>query len=430
MNNNKNLTINEIFSLAVKNHQEGKIGIAQKFYNQVLSIDPNYIHAHSNLGIIFKTLKDYQKAKDCVEKAIEIDPNYSQAHNNLGVIFKDLREYEKAKNCYEKAIEINSDYADAHNNLGIIFRELGENQKAKNCYEKVIEIDPNYAQAHNNLGIIFNELNDYQKAKECFEKTIKINPDYEDSHNNLLKSLYQLDDQSILFKELDSITKEGKMNAVIGSIFSRANVRYGFKKENPFCNDPLDYFLKTDLIEEYDFKNVVVDCVHNILKNDSLSNRRQPLITNGYQTAGDLFTNEDFNTKEIQRIIHTEIEKYLLNFKDSKEGFLKNWPTDYSLTGWLINLKKGGKLNAHMHDRGWLSGSIYVNVPSKLQTDSGNLVVCINDNAYEKSNNKNKKSIDVVTGSLCLFPSSLLHYTIPFEAEEERIVLAFDVTPN
>jgi hypothetical protein len=28
---------------------------------------------------------------------------------------------------------------------------------------------------------------------------------------------------------------------------------------------------------------------------------------------------------------------------------------------------------------------------------------------------------------MCLFPSSLLHYTIPFEAEEDRTVLAFDV---
>jgi len=44
--------------------------------------------------------------------------------------------------------------------------------------------------------------------------------------------------------------------------------------------------------------------------------------------------------------------------------------------------------------------------------------------------NKIEKSIDVVTGSLCLFPSSLLHYTIPFEVEENRIVLAFDVIPD
>jgi hypothetical protein len=39
-------------------------------------------------------------------------------------------------------------------------------------------------------------------------------------------------------------------------------------------------------------------------------------------------------------------------------------------------------------------------------------------------------SIDVTTGSLCIFPASLLHYTTPFESEEDRIVLAFDVKPK
>ena len=82
-------------------------------------------------------------------------------------------------------------------------------------------------------------------------------------------------------------------------------------------------------------------------------------------------------------------------------------------------------------NRGWLSGSIYINVPPKKTFDSGNLVVCVDDAEDEKDPNKNpKKSIDVTTGSFCLFPASLLHYTIPFEADEERIVLAFDVIPN
>jgi hypothetical protein len=36
----------------------------------------------------------------------------------------------------------------------------------------------------------------------------------------------------------------------------------------------------------------------------------------------------------------------------------------------------------------------------------------------------------VTTGSLCLFPASLLHYTIPFESNDDRIVLAFDVKPK
>ena len=93
-------------------------------------------------------------------------------------------------------------------------------------------------------------------------------------------------------------------------------------------------------------------------------------------------------------------------------------------------MKSGGKLASHMHDNGWLSGSIYINVPPKIQNDSGNLVVSIDDEEYGIKSNNQKESINVVTGSLCLFPSSLLHYTVPFESQEDRIVLAFDVIPN
>ena len=134
---------------------------------------------------------------------------------------------------------------------------------------------------------------------------------------------------------------------------------------------------------------------------------------------------------KIKNVIETEIEKYRLYFKDSEEGFIKNWPPDYSLNAWLISMKNEGSLRPHMHENGWISGSIYINVPTKSKIDSGNLVVCIGDEEYVTSKNKNpKKSIDVITGSLCIFPASLIHYTIPFESEDERIVLAFDVVPK
>ena len=142
-----------------------------------------------------------------------------------------------------------------------------------------------------------------------------------------------------------------------------------------------------------------------------------------------MFDLEPDLTQDIQKIIHLEIEKYQLRFKDSTEGLIKNWPTNYSLYGWLISMKSGGELKPHVHENGWLSGSVYINVPEKNKTQNGNLVVCIDDNLTEEDHNESK-SIDVVTGSLCLFPASLLHYTIPFDSQEERVVLAFDVVPS
>ena len=178
-------TTKDTFNLAMKNHQEGKLDVAQEFYNQVLKIDPNHSDANNNLGVLLQSSGDVQKAKDCYEKAIEINTNHVNAHNNLGVLFKGLGENQKAKNCYEKAIEINPNYTDARFNLGVIFYTLGSYNKAKDCYKKVIEIDPNYVNAHYNLGAIFKELGETQKAKECIEEVIKLNPNHIKAHSNL-----------------------------------------------------------------------------------------------------------------------------------------------------------------------------------------------------------------------------------------------------
>jgi hypothetical protein len=70
-------------------------------------------------------------------------------------------------------------------------------------------------------------------------------------------------------------------------------------------------------------------------------------------------------------------------------------------------------------------------VPPKSKTDSGNLVLCLSDLDHVLEVEQSQQSvIDLVTDSLCLFPSSLHHYTVPFEEKEMRIVLAFDVIPK
>jgi len=206
MDKNQNLIIEETFNLAVKKHLKNNLKEAQNLYNQVLKINPNYLSALNNLGVLFKELGEFQKAKSCYEKAIEINPNHADSYNNLGIIYGKLREKQKAKGCYEKAIEINPNYTNAHYNLGIISRELGDNQKAKGCYEKAIEINPNHVNSYNNLGVVFEELGEIKKAKGCYEKAIEINPNHTGSYWNShilasdmdealsrLKKLYKID---------------------------------------------------------------------------------------------------------------------------------------------------------------------------------------------------------------------------------------------
>jgi len=251
------------------------------------------------------------------------------------------------------------------------------------------------------------------------------NPCSKNNDNMVLKTMYDRNLGSELKNQLDKMINRGENNSNVGSFVSRCNFRYKHDRQNPFCNEPLKYVYEIDLNHQYQLLEDFTKPITDFLKNNISAPKQQGLISNGYQTDGNLFEDETIDTNAIQKIIHLEVKKYRENFKNSEEGFLKNWPEEYTLNGWLISMKSGGKLKPHMHEYGWLSGSIYINVPKKKTIDSGNLVVCIDD-----KDEINKKSIDVMTGSLCLFPASLLHYTIPFESDEDRIVLAFDVKPK
>ena len=47
---------------------------------KAIQIQPNYVDAHYNLGIVLKELGEHQKAISCCEKAIQIQPNHVNAH--------------------------------------------------------------------------------------------------------------------------------------------------------------------------------------------------------------------------------------------------------------------------------------------------------------------------------------------------------------
>ena len=410
--------------LGVIAHQVGKNDDAVGMITKALDIEPDYAEAHNNLGSALLKLGKLEEAKISYRKALDIKPDYAEVHTNLGNTLKHLGKPEEAIASYNKAIELQPDFAEAHNNLGNALKELGKLEETAASYRQAIALKPDFAEAHYNLGLLFHVSEKYENAAEQFKLT-----SFKNSKYYLLRCFYYLDEKSRFFDLLDYFISEGKVDPVIGSLGCRSALRYGMERQNLFCKDPLKYVLKTNLNNQYDFEEIFVKTAKTILNENRLPKKRQGLLTNGYQTYGNLFDLEHDFTKEIQKIIRSEIEKYQVIFRDSEEGLIKSWPTEYSLNGWLLSMKSGGELQPHMHEKGWISGSIYINVPSKSKAESGNLVVCIEEDLMSVTENE-KESIDVITGSLCLFPASLLHYTIPFESEEERIVLAFDVVPK
>ena len=412
------------YNLGIAQQELGKFEEAELSYGEAIALRPDYAEAHYNLGNTLLELGRLKDAEASLSKALSLKPDYAEAHSNLGNTQQALGRLEEAEVSYRKAIRLKPNYAEAYSNLGVTLQELGRLEDAEVSHNNAIALSPDFATARYNLGLLLSEVKQYEKAAEQFKLST-----LGESKHHLLRCLYLLDEKPSFFDLLDYFIKQGEIHALIGSLGCRSALKYGIERPNLFCKDPLKYVLKTDLNNQCDFEKTFVKTATTILNENKVPDKRQGLLTNGRQTSGNLFDSERDFTEEIKKVIRLEIEKYRDHFKDSEEGLITSWPSDYSLYGWLVSMTSGGKLSPHMHERGWISGSIYINVPSKSEAESGNFVVCIEEENLRGENRDQEKSIDVATGNLCLFPASLLHYTIPFESEEKRIVLAFDVVP-
>ena len=418
----------ELLNSLLEHYQAGRYGDAEKLAKAITQQFPAHQFGWKVLGAVFKQTGRASESLAPSQKSVQLSPQDAEAHNNFGVTLQEAGRLDEAEASNKKAIALKPDYDEAHNNLGNTLQELGRLDEAEASYKQAIVLKPDYAEAHYNLGNTLKELGRLGEAEASYLKAIALNPENFKAHNELLRCLYLLDKKSDFFDELDYLINQDQANAAIGSLTFRSALKYGLEKPNLFCREPLKYVLHTDLNTRYDFEKIFVEKAKSLLSDNRISNKRQTLLVNGYQTSGNLFDIKNSLTDEIQKAIRWEIEKYRINFKNSEEGLIKKWPTEYSLYGWLISMKSGGELQPHIHEQGWLSGSIYINVPRKSGADSGNLVVSLGEekDAIDARINV-KKIINVVTGSMVLFPASLMHHTIRFESEEDRIVLAFDV---
>ena len=401
---------------------------AETSYREAIALKPDYAEGHFNLGVTLKKLGKLDEAEASYRQAIALKPNQAEAHSNLGNIFLEIGRFDEAEVNYRQAIALKPDYAEAHSNLGEALNESGRFDEAEASYRQAIVLNPGFALAHFNLGIMLKEQSRLDEAEASLRQAVFLKPNYTEAQNQLLECLFLQDKKFIFFDELDNLINQGKASAIIGSLTTRSSLKYGLEKPNLFCTKPLNYVLHDNLNTRYDFEKTFVEKAKSILNKNWILNRSQPLLVNGNQTSGNIFDIKSNDTNEIQNIIRNEVEKYRIKFKESEEGLIKKMPVEYSLYGWFISMKSGGSLKPHIHSEGWLSGSIYINVPQKLEADSGNLVVSMGlENDVTSRRINEKKTINVATGSMVLFPASLMHFTIPFESEEERIVLAFDV---
>ena len=149
--------------------------------------------ARNNLGVVYLTMKDWDKAIEVFNK-LSGDLLYATPHfpqYNLGRAYYGKKQYEIAEQYFKKALKMETNFSQALWGLGLTYLATGRNNEAAAALASAVEISPEFAQAHYDLGRAYLKLRNYPRAKEAFSKVAILQPDT-DIGRNSKKVLQQL----------------------------------------------------------------------------------------------------------------------------------------------------------------------------------------------------------------------------------------------
>lgn len=137
---------------------EGKVGEAQKIFEQAIADDPDDPRAWLDLGLAREEAGDPKSAERAYRRAIEIDPSFAEAFNNLGVIQRERGALADAVVTLRRAVALDPELAAARFNLGLAHEDRGSLGDAEREYLAAIELLPADPVPRINLAMMYLEM--------------------------------------------------------------------------------------------------------------------------------------------------------------------------------------------------------------------------------------------------------------------------------
>ena len=101
---------------------------------------PDYYYSQ---GVIYFNKKKYEKAEECLKKAISKDVKYVNAYTKLGELYYELERYDDEVKVLEIAKSLMPNDPDIYFYLAMAYEDISKFDSAILAYEKNLELRPN-----------------------------------------------------------------------------------------------------------------------------------------------------------------------------------------------------------------------------------------------------------------------------------------------
>ena len=311
---------------------------------------------YNNIGLVLRNLEQNEEALDFFHKSLEIQPNNRTVEanilNNIGIAYRGLKLYDKARESLEKALAINQELGDqqrmAHNlnNLGTVNFYENKTEIAIGFFNKALEINRQLLNRYeevqnlNNLAEAFLKIKKYSSCEANLSKASEILREIRADHlilENLdLQAKYFAEikkyNQALFFREKyskmrDSISAESRIKQ-FNQLKNLANAEKEIQK--------VEFLKRISAIQEEKIRSqrliqigavifilVILFTLINVLRNLNIKKKLNFSLKNQSDELATL--NEELQSA-IEELItqREELEKVLEDLKNTQAQLIKS----------------------------------------------------------------------------------------------------------
>ena len=169
------------------------------FWSDVTGKSPNSMRGWANLGNAYSEARKYKTAEQYLLRAIALEKNdqsgnfgrsakrkyTANIHDNLALVYRELRQYQKAIDHANLALALNPSRPDPLVTLGIVYAKTDQHAKAYEYFLLAWSKGIENVDLYNNWAVSSFQLDRTDEAIELLHKALKIDPDHPESHYNL-----------------------------------------------------------------------------------------------------------------------------------------------------------------------------------------------------------------------------------------------------
>ncbi|MFQ5936552.1 MAG: tetratricopeptide repeat protein [Acidiferrobacterales bacterium] len=432
------MDIAKALSRAVEHHGEGRLPEAEALYRQVLQVDANNPDALHLLGVLADQVGQSEVALDLIQRAVSQNAQNAHYHTSLGNVLRSLERPGEAITAFQRALEIEPNFVVALSNLGAMWQEQGRRDEAIAAYRRAAEVQPDYADAHYNLATALKEVGKLDEAIAALRRAVELRPDSPHDHVVLAGYLLERHEFEAALQACERCLQLMPLNTRAIAFKSVALSELGRYEALATLVD-FDRFISRRRIEvPTEFAGLAefnAALIGHVRAHPSLIDNPATGATRFGGHTEELLVEPKGPFAVFEKIIDNAVTEYLQSLPtDPSHPYLAYRPRSWRLTVWGVMLRAQGHQVAHNHPGGWVSGVYYAKLPTVVDSSAAEHAGWIEfgrpPEEFHGGARPPVKLIKPQEGLLLLFPSYLYHQTVPYQSDEERVSIAFDVLPE